>query len=105
MSLVRCQALAPVARPLAATERLELGRGYAALGILRPGHSAEVLIKDGYVEVSGVFNVAKIDVDVPDGAADAPGAETRPASIARSATAFATACPPTSLLKKANPSS
>ena len=45
------------------------------LGILRPGHSAEVLIKDGYVEVSGVFNVAKIEVDVPDGAADAPGAE------------------------------
>lgn len=46
------------------------------LGTLRPGHSAYVSIKDGYVEVDGDFSVEKISVSVPNGSADAPGAET-----------------------------
>jgi hypothetical protein len=46
------------------------------LGLLRPGHSAHVSIRDGYVYVDGDFNVDKIAVSVPNGAADAPGAES-----------------------------
>ncbi len=46
------------------------------LGTLRPGHSCQVSITDGYVKVDGSFNVEKLSVNVPNGAADAPGAET-----------------------------
>lgn len=46
------------------------------LGVLLPGHSAHVSIRDGYVQVDGDFSVEKISVSVPNGAADAPGAET-----------------------------
>lgn len=46
------------------------------LGVLRPGHECHVSISDGYVQVDGDFSVEKISVAVPNGAADAPGAET-----------------------------
>lgn len=45
------------------------------LGVLRPGHSCHVSIKDGYVEVDDEFSVEKLSVVVPNGSADAPGAE------------------------------
>lgn len=46
------------------------------LGVLKPGHEAAVTIQDGYVQVNDDYSVEKIAVTVPNGAADAPGAET-----------------------------
>lgn len=46
------------------------------LGVLKPGHQCHVSISDGYVYVDGDYSVEKISVSVPNGAADAPGAET-----------------------------
>lgn len=46
------------------------------LGTLLPGYSAHVTIRDGYVQVDDDFSVDKVNVSVPNGAADAPGAET-----------------------------
>lgn len=46
------------------------------LGVLLPGHQCHVSIRDGYVNVDGDYSVEKISVAVPNGAADAPGAET-----------------------------
>jgi hypothetical protein len=46
------------------------------LGTLWPGYEAEVLIRDGYVQVAGSYSVEKISVSIPNGAADSPGAET-----------------------------
>lgn len=46
------------------------------LGEIFPGYELEVDIDDGYVQVHGRFVVDRIEVAVPDGAADALGAET-----------------------------
>lgn len=46
------------------------------LGVLKLGQEVEVEIRDGYIFVQGKYIIEKIEVTVPDGAADALGSET-----------------------------